>query len=55
MFFYAYVPVSSGQVVKKLEESAIGFLSESSTCLRLEPATKADSVVDINKEAVIQD
>lgn len=42
-------------VTKKLQEAAISFTATGENCLALPNTTKADKVLDINKEAVVQD
>ena len=42
-------------VKQKLEKAAISFRSVSETCLSLLNASKVDAVIELNKEAVVQD
>jgi len=48
-------PGNGEAVVKKLEAAGIAFKSISDTCLALPNASKIDPVIEVNKEAVVQD
>jgi len=48
-------PGRQQQVIGKLEQSGIPFSLQNDDCVRLPNGSKADSIIDINKEAVIQD
>jgi 16S rRNA (cytosine967-C5)-methyltransferase len=54
-FFLRIRPGRQQQVIKKLEQSGIPFLLDNDNCIRLPNASKADSILDINKDAVVQD
>lgn len=48
-------PGKEDSVKNKLRNGGIGFDSVSDTCLRLPNASKIDSVIEVNRDAVIQD
>ena len=48
-------PGRQQQVLRKLEQSGAPFSIENDDCIRLPNGSKADSIIDINKEAVVQD
>ena len=54
-FFLRVRPGKEETVKQKLETAGINFSFTSGNCLVLPSASKIDSVVDLNKEAVIQD
>jgi 16S rRNA (cytosine967-C5)-methyltransferase len=53
--FFLRIRPAQRQVIKKLEQSGIPFLLEGDDCIRLPNASKADSIIHINKEAIVQD
>lgn len=48
-------PTHQNTVKQKLNNAGISFTEVSSTCLSLSNSSKVDSVIDIDKEAVVQD
>ena len=48
-------PEKKEAVIAKLQQQDISFKQITDSCLALESATKIDGIIDINKEAVIQD
>ena len=48
-------PEKEVKVLEKLTESQIAFEEISASCISLPPATKLDGLINLNKEAVVQD